>query len=97
MRDLTVLAKPKNVIIAGQYLLLGTATGIPPGVIIDKMGIKHDMGFPSPIVPRLGRHLFSSSDAATRGIRTVLEAGISCREWNKGRLCVCQQLYQQLR
>lgn len=65
MIDYTVLDKPKQIMTAGEKVLLGTATGIPPGVITDKVSAKHVVAFPSLIVPGLGRNLFSSSDAAT--------------------------------
>ena len=47
MLDYTVLDKPKTIVTTGQKLLLGMATGILPGVITDKAGTKHDVGFPS--------------------------------------------------
>ena len=81
MLDYTVLDKPKKIEIAGQQLLLGIATSILPGVITDKAGTKHDVGFPTLTVPGLGRNLFSS-DAATRGIKPVIETGNSRLERN---------------
>ena len=61
----------------GQQVLLGIATGNLPGVITDKAGTKHDVGFPYLIVPGRGHSTSSSSssDAATRGIKTVIETG----------------------
>lgn len=82
MLDYTLIDKLKEIIPAGQQLLPGTATGILPGVITDRAGTKHDVGFLSLIVPRLGRNLFSFANAATRGINTVTEAGSSRLELN---------------
>ena len=77
MLDYTVLDKPNKIVTAGQQLLLGIATGNLPGVITDKAGTKHDVGFPYLIVPGRGHSTSSSSssDAATRGIKTVIETG----------------------
>ena len=77
MLDYTVLDKPNKIVTAGQQLLLGIATGILPGVMTDKSSTKHDVGFPSVIVPRLGHNLFSFSDAATKGIKIVIETANS--------------------
>ncbi len=75
MLNYTVLSTPKKIRAAGKHILLGTVTGILIGSITDKTGKKHEVGFPSVIVSGLGRHLFSSSDAASRGISTVIEPG----------------------
>lgn len=41
MNELHVLDGPEKIRVAGQQVILGTATGIPPGVITDKTGTKH--------------------------------------------------------
>lgn len=82
MLDYTVLNTPKEIVTAGQQLLLGTATDLLPGVIICNTGTKHDVGFPMLIVPGLGRNLFFSFDVATRVIKTIVEAGDSNLESN---------------
>ena len=58
-------------------MLLEIATANLLGVITDKAGTNHDVGFPSLIAPGLRRNLFSFFDATTRGIKTVIETGNS--------------------
>ena len=85
MLDYTVLDKPKEIVTARQQLLLGIVTGILPGAITDKVGNKFDVGFPSLIVPRLGRNLRNLffSDTATTVIKAVIERENSRLERNE--------------
>ena len=48
----------------GRHVLLGTATGTVSRKIIDTEGNKHQVNLEGLIVPGLGHHLFSTSQAA---------------------------------
>lgn len=78
--DFTVLDKPKEILTAGQQVLLGTATGRCHHR--QKAGTRHHVGLPSLIVAGLGHTIFFSSDTAARGIKPVIETGNSLLKRN---------------
>ena len=57
---------------AGRHVLLGTATGTVSGKIIDTEGNKHQVDIEGLIVPGLGHHLFSTSQAAKIGMTAII-------------------------
>lgn len=74
---LRAAGRTKDIVTAGKIEPRGTATGIlyQYGTIVDQIGKKHRVQFPSLIVSGLGRHVFSASAAIKRGITTILEEG----------------------
>lgn len=64
---------PKKIIATENQVLLSTAIGILPGCITDQSGSTHEVGFSNLILSDLGHNVFSSSNAAARGISTIVE------------------------
>ena len=58
---------------AGRHVLLITATSTVSGIIIDTEGNKNQVNLEGLIVPGLGHHLFSTSQAAKTGITTIID------------------------
>ena len=59
---------------AGRQVLLGKATDTVFGVIVDENGKKHREDLSGLIVPGLGHHLFSASQAAKTGFATIIDS-----------------------
>ena len=68
------LEKSHNIVTAGRNVLLGTATGTASGVIIDEKGHRHQVDLPGLVVPGLGHHQFSASQAAKNGLATSIDS-----------------------
>lgn len=80
LRELRNLPRLTRVLqTAGRDVLLGTETRVLIGIIIDDSGRQHQVGLSCPIVPKLGRHVSFSPDAATRGSSIVIVQGNSCQ------------------
>ena len=67
----TELERPHKIVTAGLYVLLGTATGTASGMIVDEKDNRHRVDLPRVVVPGLGHHLFSASQAAKSGLATT--------------------------
>ncbi|CAN0393136.1 unnamed protein product, partial [Laminaria digitata] len=68
------LERPHKMVTAGRHVLLGTATGTASGVIVDDKGNRHRVDLPGLVVPGLGHHLFSASQAAKTGLATIIDS-----------------------
>lgn len=71
--DFAELENPREVVVAGEHVLLDTATGTITGISADRGGKKHPVKIPGSIVSGLGRHLLSSKEVAKKGIITVID------------------------
>ncbi len=62
----------REITTAGMHTLYGTATGDIVCQVADSNGKMHTAHIPIVIVPGIGKHLFSSGSAKSRGINTVI-------------------------
>ena len=74
------LERPHKIGTARRHVLRGTATGTASGVIVDENG-KHRVNRLGLVVPGLGHHLFSASQAAKTGLATIIN---SCPRLEQG-------------
>ena len=72
MFEFKTLEKPSIITTAGMHQLHGTATGKLRVKVTDSHGEKKTVILPVTIVSGIGRHLFSSVAAQTRGFKTTI-------------------------
>ena len=72
MINLQEINPAREITTAGMHTLYGTATGDIVCEIADNNGEVHRAHIPIVIVPGIGKHLFSSGSAKSRGIKTVI-------------------------
>ncbi len=72
MINLQEINPAREITTAGMHTLYGTATGDIACEVTESNGEVHTARIPIVIVPGIGKHLFSSGSAKSRGIKTVI-------------------------
>ena len=72
MINLQEINPAREITTAGMHTLYGTATGDIVCKVADSDGKERTANIPIVIVPGIGKHLFSSGSAKSRGIKTVI-------------------------
>ena len=81
--DYNVLDEPKQIPKPGGHILMGTDTGLLPGLLTDNNDVLHRIGLRCLILP-LGRNLFSPLNASQLGVCTIIEEGNLHLRYKKG-------------
>ena len=72
MINLQEINPAREITTAGMHMLYGTATGDIVCKVTDSDGKERTANIPIVIVPGIGKHLFSSGSAKSRGIKTII-------------------------
>jgi len=73
MINLRKINPAREITMGGMHSLYGTATGDIVCQVQDSNGKEHTAHIPIVLVPGIGKHLFSSGSAKSRGIKTIID------------------------